>query len=94
MADLGLVPRAPVSLNIPEDASALLGLAYVLEGSALGARLLYPEALALGLDGSRGARHLASQIADRTAWPSFCGVLDAAGPELFRRRGDGRHRRL
>lgn len=80
LADLGLPPRAAVSLDLPEDYSSLLGLAYVLEGSALGARLLYPEACALGMSADHGARHLAQQAGDRDAWRAFCSALDAAAP--------------
>ncbi len=80
MADLGVAPVAEVVLAPPADGSGALGLAYVLEGSALGARLLHRQALALGLDGDRGARHLAAQTADLAGWHGFLGTLEAAEP--------------
>lgn len=81
MADLGVAPRADeVALAVPQDASGELGLAYVLEGSALGARLLHRQALALGLDADRGARHLAEQTRDLDGWRNFLAELEAAEP--------------
>lgn len=77
MADLGIVARAPVVLDV-SGPSEELGLAYVLEGSALGARLLWRQAQDLGFDDRAGARHLAQQAGDRARWPAFCAVLDAA----------------
>lgn len=78
MADLETLPRDPVAFGAGSGASAALGLAYVLEGSALGARLLQREATGLGLGADFGARHLAAQTADRTRWPAFCVALEAA----------------
>ena len=68
--------------RVPGNWSAwsALGLAYVLEGSALGARLLDRQARALGLDAGFGARHLAAQTADLAAWHTFLGALEAADP--------------
>jgi heme oxygenase (biliverdin-IX-beta and delta-forming) len=80
MADLGVAPAAEVAVTAPAGASGALGLAYVLEGSALGARILHRQARALGLDGTRGARHLAAQTADLAGWHGFLGVLEAAEP--------------
>lgn len=80
MADLAVPAQPPVALEVLEVAgpSEALGLAYVLEGSALGARLLWRDAEALGLGAARGARHLAEQTADKARWPAFCAALDAA----------------
>lgn len=80
MADLGVAPADEVALSAPSGASAELGLAYVLEGSALGARLLHRQALGLGLDAGHGARHLAAQTRDLDAWRGFLDVLDKADP--------------
>lgn len=80
MADLGISPRDTVAVAAPAGGSAALGLAYVLEGSALGARLLDRQARALGLDAGFGARHLAAQTADLAAWHAFLGALEAADP--------------
>jgi heme oxygenase len=64
-------------LAFASPAAALGGL-YVLEGSALGARLLAARAADMGLSRDFGARHMGAQIEPATAWRSFVGVLDAA----------------
>jgi heme oxygenase len=56
----------------------ILGALYVLEGASLGARLLQTAAATLGMDAGFGARHMATQTADRTIWPRFTSLLDAA----------------
>lgn len=79
MIDLGIdppgdtQPAARTSLNTP---SAVLGTLYVLEGSALGARLLYKRAQELGFTAGFGARHLAQQAGDRESWPKFLALLE------------------
>lgn len=79
MADLGVAARRPVRLGTGAgDPSTELGLAYVLEGSALGARLLWRDAQALGFGAGFGARHLAEQTADKARWPAFCAALESA----------------
>ena len=80
MDDLGVRPVEEVALAAPDGASAQLGLAYVLEGSALGARLLHRQALDLGLDAGHGARHLAAQTRDLDGWRGFLAALEAAEP--------------
>lgn len=60
--------------------SAMLGILYVLEGSALGARQLYMRAAALGFSGTFGARHLAHQIEDKQRWRSFLNLLESHDP--------------
>lgn len=89
MADLGLdAPAEPYRDDdlggTRSNVSALLGTLYVLEGSALGARLLYGRALKLGLDGSFGARHLALQTQDRNGWQNFVNILESAGERVDR----------
>jgi len=59
----------------PLDASALFGTLYVLEGSSLGARLLWRRAKAIGLDETNGAAHLLKQSADKGNWNAFCALL-------------------
>ncbi len=61
----------------PPSLSALLGTLYVLEGSALGARLIRRQAQHLGLHDNHGARHLARQ-ANAADWSGFLAVLDQA----------------
>jgi heme oxygenase (biliverdin-IX-beta and delta-forming) len=80
MADLGIAPRPEMTLPAPRDRSGELGLAYVLEGSALGARLLQRQALALGLRADHGARHLAAQTHDLDGWRAFLATLEGAEP--------------
>jgi heme oxygenase len=55
----------------------------VLEGSSLGARLLYRDAQKLGLNATFGARHLAQQSAGFETWRGFQTLLESAeGIEL------------
>ncbi|OLP62255.1 hypothetical protein BJF93_18735 [Xaviernesmea oryzae] len=60
------------------SAAALFGTLYVLEGSNLGARLLYKRAQALGLGPDHGARHLAAQAERNDRWSRFLQALEAA----------------
>ena len=52
-----------------------LGVLYVLEGSALGARVLAPRAAAIGMTACFGARHLAHQTSQPSAWAAFIDLL-------------------
>jgi heme oxygenase len=75
LADLGLEPiYAPIEENAPVLKS-LLGVCYVLEGSALGARVLRKRAEALGFSETFGARHLAHQSASLENWRRFLELL-------------------
>jgi len=77
MADLGLVPDvAPLPALPVGGVSACFGAVYVLEGSALGAKLLRRQAEALGLDAAFGARHLVQQT-QGGGWAPFLAALDA-----------------
>lgn len=80
MSDLNLGPAPDLTASVPACPSRWLGLAYVLEGSALGARLLQRQAGALGFGAGYGARHLAAQTAQPGRWQSFCLYLEAASP--------------
>jgi heme oxygenase len=75
------VPHPSVSAFLfPLQGDALFGTLYVLEGSSLGARILFKRAQALGLNADFGARHLALQSEDIEGWRSFLSVLEAAEP--------------
>ena len=60
--------------------SHAMGSLYVLEGSALGARLLVRQAAALGFDEAGGAVHLSEQAADIGHWRAFIDLLGRLGP--------------
>lgn len=79
LADLDL--PADEEVPMPDIGAAredMLGMLYVLEGSALGARLLYRRAQALGLRADFGARHLAAQGEKSDRWPRFLHLLESA----------------
>lgn len=65
------------------DMAGLLGQLYVLEGSTLGAQILYARAKALGMDGTSGASHLARQAAEVANWRAFVALLDRIEPFDF-----------
>ncbi|WP_128253804.1 biliverdin-producing heme oxygenase [Falsirhodobacter deserti] len=76
MADLGL-PCPKVPPLPPLAGSAMLGRLYVLEGAALGSQILRRQARAMGFDEIFGARHLAGDV---TNWTAFLSLLDSAHP--------------
>lgn len=80
LADLGLaVPDVPgTPEEIAED--AVMGTLYVLEGSILGAQVLFRRAQALGLSETYGARHLKLQSGGIDEWRGFLALLEAAEP--------------
>ena len=81
LGDFGLAsPADGGDFRLPADRDGLLGVLYVLEGSALGARVLVRRAAALGFTAEHGARHLAAQTAHPQAWPQFVALLGAIGP--------------
>lgn len=80
MADLGLECPAAVTLDPPDSVPRLLGTLYVLEGSVLGARVLFERAKALGLTETHGARHLALLSRDIDRWRTFLALLETADP--------------
>lgn len=71
LVDLDRSPVRPAAAKLSNDIASLLGVSYVLEGSALGARLISRQAAALGLNDRYGARHLAAQTAELTNWRAF-----------------------
>jgi heme oxygenase len=81
LEDLGRgVPDASPAFDLPKDENGLLGVLYVLEGSALGARLLVRRAAALGFSADQGARHLAAQTSRPESWGKFVALLDGMVP--------------
>jgi heme oxygenase (biliverdin-IX-beta and delta-forming) len=64
-------------MSYADTAAQALGIIYVLEGSALGARVLARRASALGMGPDFGARHLAMQMAAPGAWKTFLVMLEA-----------------
>lgn len=66
---------APPSLASP---AAQAAACYVLEGSALGARLLARRAVDQGFTADHGARHLAAQTASPHRWRQFLAWLEGA----------------
>jgi heme oxygenase len=73
----GDLPADALSQPAIGSRAELLGALYVLEGSALGARLLVKSAEALGYTARSGARHLHQQAGDGQAWRSFLALLAA-----------------
>ena len=70
--------EAPPGVPIVNTSAQTFGTLYVLEGSALGARLLKRQAEAIGMSSTFGARHLALQTQTPNAWKKFVELLDAA----------------
>lgn len=76
LEDLGLdVPTDLPPFLLPAG-DGLVGLLYVLEGSALGARLLAKRAETLGFTDERGARHLFAQARNFSNWRAFSGRME------------------
>lgn len=80
LSDLALPLPAPLGSPEITNRSEALGVAYVMEGSSLGAKLLIKRANELGFTESYGARHLAEQ-ASSNSWRHFLAVLE--GQEGF-----------
>lgn len=76
LADLALQPVSEISIAPLHDSTHLLGALYVIEGSALGARIVSGAAQGLGFDATFGARHLATQTAGTANWRDFVQLLD------------------
>ncbi|WP_434558347.1 biliverdin-producing heme oxygenase [Pseudomonas sp. Z4-20] len=78
LADLHTEVPAPVdgAVKNPTQAEAL-GWLFVSEGSKLGAAFLTKRAVALGMNETFGARHLAEPVGGRAeGWKSFTRTLD------------------
>ena len=75
LANLGRALPEIDSFTLSKDVETLVGVSYVLEGSALGARLLVRQASILGFDAQRGAAHLSEQAGDIENWRGFVALL-------------------
>ena len=76
LGDLGLAEGVRQEWSGESGVSRLLGTLYVLEGSALGARLIRERAALLGYSEEHGARHLYRQTEDGQAWSAFRDLLE------------------
>lgn len=61
LTDIGAERPRIQPFDLSKDIASLVGVIYVLEGSALGAKLIRRMAGALGYDENHGARHLVRQ---------------------------------
>jgi len=79
MDDLALTPLANAfdGWSTSND-SFVLGVHYVLEGSALGARILCKQVEALGLNRDFGARHLWAQAENSQGFRGYLDLLNTA----------------
>lgn len=77
MTDLALTPLtvSPLSWGPEAGESFVMGVHYVLEGSALGARVLCKQVAPLGLHRNHGARHLWAQADTLESWRGFLTLL-------------------
>lgn len=81
LADIDTVHAIAIrgtNVSMSNDVSDLLGLLYVLEGSALGARAIYQRARKLGFHESYAARHLSAQTRSSQNWKDFIALLEYA----------------
>jgi len=77
ISDLALTPLSVSALDWAQvGRSFSMGVHYVLEGSALGARVLYKQVEALGLNREHGARHLWAQAETLEGWRGFLDILN------------------
>lgn len=78
ISDLALTPLSvsPVTWGSDEGESFAMRVHYVLEGSALGARVLCKQIEPLGLHRAHGARHLWAQAETLESWRGYLGTLE------------------
>lgn len=76
LADLALPVPAARPFHLSNDMASVLGAAYVLEGSALGARVLVQGLDALGFGPEFGARYLSAQASSLDSWRALLVELD------------------
>jgi heme oxygenase len=78
LAALGLPAPPPAPVSIDPDPATLLGWAYVLEGSRLGARFILKFVEATAPPEIRAATQFLSHGFGKGFWPSFQAVLQGA----------------
>ena len=76
LADLALPLPAAEPFHLSNDMAAFLGAAYVLEGSALGARVLVKGVEPLGFGPENGARYLSAQAGSLDSWRTLLVALE------------------
>ncbi len=75
-ADLALPLPTAEPFHLSNDMAAFLGAAYVLEGSALGARVLVKGVGVLGFGPEHGARYLSVQGGSLDSWRTLLVALE------------------
>jgi len=83
LADLALPPPPSEAFHLSNDIAGFLGAAYVLEGSALGARVLVKGVDALGLGPENGARYLSAQAGSLDSWRMLLIELEGLDREAW-----------
>lgn len=76
LAALALPLPAAEPFHLSNDMAAFLGAAYVLEGSALGARVLVKGVGALEFGPEYGARYLSAQAGSLDSWRALLAALE------------------
>lgn len=83
LADLTLACPASEPFHLSNDMAAVLGAAYVLEGSALGARVLVKGVGALGFGPEYGARYLSAQAGSLDSWRTLLLALEGLDRQVW-----------
>lgn len=86
LSDIAVSPIATESMTWRSDASFATGVQYVLEGSALGARVLCKQVAGLGFHRAHGARHLWAQLDAPGGWRAFLDTLGAHDSKIDAQR--------
>jgi heme oxygenase len=76
---LGWPAPRPVNWSSPKSASARLGLAYVVEGSTLGGKVIYRQLDYLFGHSVAGRRFFRGSASDGPRWQALCRHLEAEG---------------
>ncbi|WP_306224077.1 biliverdin-producing heme oxygenase [Bosea beijingensis] len=83
LADLALPLPAADPFHLSNDIAAQLGAAYVLEGSALGARVLVKGVENLGFGAAFGARYLSAQAGSLDQWRTVLVALEGLDRQVW-----------